>query len=67
MNIDIRKSVISKIKDDNEDAIVKTLNESVGTNNELVLPGLGVILEIFWNDLNNEVKYNIASIIKSKI
>ena len=67
MNIDIRKSVIDKIKEDDENSLIKTINESVTTNNELVLPGLGVMLELFWNDLNEEVKYNIARIIKGNI
>lgn len=67
MDIDIRKNVIEKIKDDNEETIVKTINESVITNDELVLPGLGVLLEIFWNDLEEKEKTNIAKIIKTNI
>lgn len=67
MNIDIRQSVIDKIKGDNEEDLIKTINESVTSNDELVLPGLGVMLELFWNNLNEEVKHNIAGIIKSKI
>ena len=67
MNVDIRSNVIEKIKNDDVKAIVSTINESVITNDELVLPGLGVMLEIFWNDLNDEEKMNIALIIKKKI
>lgn len=67
MNVDIRSNVIEKIKNDDVKAIVSTINESVITNDELVLPGLGVMLEIFWNDLNDEEKMNIALIIKKNI
>ena len=67
MNIDIRKNVIDKIKNDDEKTIIETLNESVVTGNELVLPGLGVMLEIFWNQLNDETKQKIAKIIKNKV
>ena len=67
MNIDIRKNVIDKIKNDDEKTIIETLNESVVTGNELVLPGLGVMLEIFWNQLDNETKQKIAKIIKNKV
>lgn len=67
MNLDIRKNIIEKIKDDNEEQIVSTINESVITNDELVLPGLGVLLELFWNKLSDSEKTNIANIIKNNI
>lgn len=67
MDLDIRKNVISKIKDDDEKAIIATINESVITNDELVLPGLGVMMELFWNDLNDNEKMNIANMIKQNI
>ncbi len=44
MNLDIRTNVISKIQNDTISDIIETINESVVTGNELVLPGLGVIL-----------------------
>ena len=67
MNLDIRENVISKIKNDTEDEIIKTINESVVIGDELVLPGLGVILELFWNKLNENEKSDIAKIIRSSI
>ena len=67
MNIDIRKSVIDKIREDDENSIVRTIDESTIANDELILPGLGVMLEIFWNKLNNNLKYEIARIIKESI
>ena len=67
MNINIRENVIEKIKNDNEEDLIAMINDSVITNDEIVLPGLGVMLEIFWNDLSDEEKMNIALIIKKKI
>ena len=67
MNINIRENVIEKIKNDNEEDLIAMINDSVITNDEIVLPGLGVMLEIFWNDLNDEEKMKIALIIKKKI
>ena len=67
MNLDIRKNIIEKIKNDNEEQIVSTINESVITNDELVLPGLGVLLELFLNKLSDSEKMNIANIIKNSI
>lgn len=67
MNLDIRKSVTEKIKNDDENTIIDTINESVVTGDELVLPGLGVLLELFWNDMNQDEKMKISRIIKRKI
>lgn len=67
MNIDIKKSIIEKIKNDDENSLISTINESVSSNNELVLPGLGVMLELFWDGLNAQEKMGIAQIIKNKI
>lgn len=67
MNLDIRKNVISKIKNDDEKSIIAMINESVITNDELVLPGLGVMMELFWNNLNENEKMNIANIIKNNV
>ena len=64
MNLDIRKNIIEKIKDDNEEQIVSTINESVITNDELVLPGLGVLLELFWNKLSDSEKTNILILLR---
>lgn len=67
MNLDIRKNVIEKMKNDSENEIIATINESVITNDEIILPGLGVMMELFWNELNDNEKMNIANIIKKNI
>ena len=67
MNLDIRTNVIGKIKNDSIGDIVEIINASVITSDELVLPGLGVMLELFWNKLNLNEKMNIATIIKNNI
>ena len=67
MSLDIRENVISKIKNDNENDIIETINEAVVTKDEIILPGLGVMLELFWNKLNKTEKMKIANIIKNSI
>ncbi len=67
MDLSIRKNVIENIKSDNYEDIITTINESVNTGDEIVLPGLGVILELFWNNLKLEDKEYIAKIIKKNI
>ena len=47
--------------------IFNTIDESTISNDELLLPGLGVMLELFWDKLNNNLKYEIARMIKESI
>ncbi len=67
MDLDIRRHVISNLKEDKAGSILDTINESVNIKDEMVLPGLGVILELFWNELTKEEKNKIANIIEKKI
>ena len=67
MDLSIRKNIIENIKSDNYEHIITTINESVTNADEIVLPGLGVILELFWSDLKLEEKEYIAKIIKKNI
>lgn len=67
MDLDIRKNIINNIKSDNYCDIIAMINETVTSNDEIVLPGLGVILELFWSDLELNDKEYIAKIIKKNI
>ena len=68
MNIDIRKNVINNLKNESISSLIETINNAVLTKKDvLVLPGLGVVLELFWENLIKEEKEKIASIILEKI
>ncbi len=63
MDLNIREHVINNIKNDNKETIIKMLDNGVLDNDELALPGLGVILELFWPSLSINEKEKIANII----
>lgn len=67
MNIDIRENIYSNLRNESKEEIINIINESVITKDEIVLPGLGVILELVWNNLKKEEKDHIAYIIKEKL
>ncbi len=65
--IDIRESIKSNFNGLNEKDIEISINESIKTNDEIILPGLGVFFEILWNNSDNNLKNNILNIIKKNI
>ena len=67
MEINIIENIINNIKLEDNTSLIAIIDETVIDDDELVLPGLGVILSLFWNDLNNEEKTKIANIILKNI
>ncbi len=67
MDLDIRRNIIKNTKDDSIDDLIKSLDESIPSDDELILPGLGVFFEILWQDLNNDEKIDIVTKIKGRL
>ena len=49
MDLSIREHIINNFKGDNYDTLRRAIDESVASQDEVTLPGLGVFLEIIWN------------------
>lgn len=65
MKIDIRKSIRENFKDANVDEIKASIVSALEDKEEITLPGLGVFLEILWeNSDDNEREYIISTIQK---
>ena len=68
MNIDIRKNILENFKDAKLEDIKESIKEATKDKDEIVLPGLGVLFEILWNNSNdnqkNEILQNIYEGIK---
>ena len=67
MNSNIREAVINNFQDESITNLIKTINDSVGQNDETVLPGLGVIFEVLWKSCDNEEKLMLANAISKNI
>ena len=59
MNINIREYIKNNFKDSSIDELKDSILASIESNDEVVLPGLGVLFEILWkkssNDFQNEI------------
>ena len=65
--INIRENIKSNFKELSMNDIENSIIESIKTNDEIILPGLGVFFEIVWNNSDIEHKNYILSIIKNNI
>lgn len=67
MDINIRQAVINNLSNSSKDDIMATINDSVSTTEEKVLPGLGVLLEVFWKKASSDDKNYLAETIANNL
>ena len=64
MNIDVRKYIIDNFKNDDEEELLKAINDSVSASDDDALIGLGVLFELAWANSKDDLQYNIIKNIR---
>lgn len=67
MDIDIRRHIINNFRDDDVKTLRNAIEESIKEQDEIALPGMGVFLEIIWQDANEELKQEMLDIIYKRV
>lgn len=65
--MNIKEHIINNFKNDDHKALIEAIEESVESNDEVTLPGLGVFLSLIWTGADKELKNNLIDIIKKGI
>lgn len=63
----IREHIINNFKGDDYDSLQSAINESIESNDEVTLPGMGVFFEIVWQGADQSLKNQILQIIKERV
>ncbi len=63
----IRDHIINNFKGDNYETLTKAIDESIASQDEVTLPGLGVFFEIVWENASQELKNELIEIIKKRV
>ena len=66
-NIDIRKNIRNNFKKASMEDIENSINSSIKSKDEVILPGLGVFFEILWENCEEEKKDYILSTLMNNI
>lgn len=67
MKMSIREHIINNFKGDDYDSLKRAIDESIEEKDEITLPGLGVFLEIIWENADQELKNQLIDIIKKRV
>jgi len=63
----IQEHIIENFKNDDVNSIMEAITSSVNDNDEVVLPGLGVFFKLFWKQADDDLKKNIAQLIRGEL
>lgn len=67
MDINIRKAVKDNFKNSNPEDILKAITDATSTNEEKVLPGLGVLFEELWKASDDNFKNRIVDTLAKQL
>ena len=65
--MNIKEHIINNFKNDDYKALLEAIEESIESNDEVTLPGLGVFLTLIWEGADKELKNNLIEILKQQI
>lgn len=66
-NIDIRKHIRNNFKNANTRDIEESINSSIISKDEVILPGLGVFFEVLWNNCTENTKEDILNTLMNNL
>ena len=66
-NIDIRKHIRNNFKDADTTDIENSINSSISSKDEVILPGLGVFFEVLWNNCTDKTKEDILNTLMNNL
>ena len=65
--MNIKEHIINNFKGDDHKALKEAIDESIESNDEVTLPGLGVFFTLIWEESDQELKNTIIDNIKTGI
>ncbi|MBO5375423.1 MAG: small acid-soluble spore protein SspI [Bacilli bacterium] len=67
ISTDIRNYIINNFKNDKKETLRSAIEGSIEDQDEITLPGMGVFLEIVWQDGDKELQNKILDIIMNRL
>ena len=67
MNIDIRNHIINNFKNNNKEEFRNSIVDSINEHDEVTLPGMGVFMELIWNNSTEAMKDEILNILEESV
>lgn len=66
-DIDLREAVINNMQNSSKEEIRSTIVDAIEKGEEKTLPGLGVLFEVMWNNLQESDRSNIVDVLEQNL
>lgn len=66
MNLNLRQAIVRRVEDKSSEELFEVIEGSIG-GDDRALPGLGVLFEIIWQHLDNDVQQNLVDTLKEHL
>ena len=67
MNLDLRQAVLQNIKNKSEDQLKDMVESAIEEHEEKTLPGLGVLFEVMWQNLDGNTQEQLIKTLSKNI
>ncbi|MCF6138174.1 small acid-soluble spore protein SspI [Pseudalkalibacillus berkeleyi] len=61
MDLNLRKAVLANVTGNSTDELQNTIMEAINSGEEKMLPGLGVLFEVIWENSNDQEKNELLA------
>ncbi|MCH6267788.1 MULTISPECIES: small acid-soluble spore protein SspI [Neobacillus] len=65
MNFNLRNAVIHNVSNNSQDQLEDTIVDAIQSGEEKMLPGLGVLFEVIWQNSSEQEKKEMLSTLES--
>lgn len=67
MNLNLREAILSNIATNSEEQLEATIVDAIQNGEEKMLPGLGVLFELIWNQSNKQEKQEMIQALEKGV
>ncbi|KMY54979.1 MULTISPECIES: small acid-soluble spore protein SspI [Bacillaceae] len=65
MNFNLRNAVLANVSGSSQDQLQHTIVDAIQRNEEKMLPGLGVLFEVFWKNADEQEKQHMLQTLEA--
>ncbi|OZU89773.1 small acid-soluble spore protein SspI [Virgibacillus indicus] len=67
MDLNLRKAILSNISSNNQDQLEATIVDAIQKGEEKMLPGLGVLFELIWQQSGEQEKQEMVDALEQGV
>ncbi len=67
MDLNLRKAILANVTDNSQDELEATIVDAIQSGEEKMLPGLGVLFEMIWQQADQTLKKNLVQLLEQGV